>query len=106
PGEDPAGGPAGPPPLRDRSVEQPEQVARRIDGGDALLGGSRHVPVAAEAETAVVQDRYVRRRQLAHAAKDGAGRRHVLAGQILDERLVVELASNASVREEGLELGA
>src|SRR5438876_1212758 len=67
-GEEHADGHVGHQTLRHGRVEQPEQLARRIGGGDALLRGPRHFPVPAEAESAVIQDRDVRRRELAHTA--------------------------------------
>ncbi len=86
-------------------VEQAQELRPGLARGDALAGGPGDVPVAAEAEAAVVEDGDVRRGELADAAQDGGGRGDVFAGEVLDERLGIELPRDRPVRQQRLELG-
>src|SRR5262249_49557259 len=102
-GEEDAHRHVGDQPLRDRLVEQIEELLPGVGG--RVRQRRRYLPVPAQPEAALVEDRHVRGRQLADVLVDAQGRRQVLAGEVLDQRFRVERARHATVCDQRLQLG-
>src|SRR5207237_1180597 len=91
-------------PPRDRRVEPlDEAFAGFLRAAVEPLRRGK-LPVTVEPETRCVEDREVRRGELEDVPVDAAGRRHVFDGEVLGERLRIELARNAAVDREGFQL--
>ncbi len=74
--------------------------------GRRIVRRRGQLPVAAQPQAALVEHGHVRGGKLAHAAQDAGRGGNVLAGEVLHQRLGIELARRASVRDQRLELGA
>ena len=90
---------------RDRAAEPPDHLFRRLGRRRGRPGRPRGRPVPVDRLRPVGLDRHVVRRwQLPDGAEDRVGGRHVLVGQVVDERPRIELAGHVGVNEERLQL--
>ncbi len=92
----------------DRLPQAIDQLRLRLALGDRIVEGEAHIPVLARlGDGLAAPDRErVRRRQLGGARIDGARLRNVAEREILFDRKRIELAPEARMGQQRLELGA